>query len=198
MEQEQEQAIAGRVEHADEAARRDSQETAVEIQLGTEARYWKERRARDAQAWLSEVLYGGVDGVVLVRSLADFVGPVGRFAVEEEKGEEAEVDGEVRDGEEDAKRQRLRDSHSHRHPAAEKKIHVHYALCEPVPQYIKRTIIDASLHSFAREGKKQGRENAKEKQEKEKQSWKGAIGYDREDEEGVVVGAFEGGGADVE
>lgn len=79
------------------------QETAMDVQLGTEAGYWNERRARDAQAWLSEVVYGGVDGLALVRSLAEFVGPAGRFEVEEDYeemdvGEAAGANGEERDG----------------------------------------------------------------------------------------------------
>lgn len=79
------------------------QETAMDVQLGTEAGYWNEKRARDAQAWLSEVVYGGVDGLALVRSLAEFVGPAGRFEVEKEDeemdvGEEAGANGEERDG----------------------------------------------------------------------------------------------------
>lgn len=76
------------------------QEIAMDTQFGTEAGYWNEWRARDAQAWLSEAVYGGVEGLAFVRSLAEFVSPAGRFEVDDDEVgmEEYVVEGEGEDG----------------------------------------------------------------------------------------------------
>lgn len=84
---------------------------AMHVQLGTEEGYWSERQARDAQAWLSEVVYGGVEGLALIRSLAEFVSPSGRFDVEDE---DVDMDGYVveREGKEAGEEDMVIDSTS--------------------------------------------------------------------------------------
>jgi len=69
-----------------DAIREDADET-MDVEESDQDKYWNYKRAADAQDYIWDVVYGGVDGLAYVRSLAEFVRP----PVVSVKNEEGEV-----------------------------------------------------------------------------------------------------------